>query len=183
MNYAKIDKNDVTNGKGVCVSLWVSGCGLHCLGCHNSEIWDFTSGTPFTTNTLEEIFSALTANGVQRNFSVLGGEPLAPQNIEVVAEVIYQVRKKYPNIKIYLWTGYIFNNSFYYVEPVNPRASSKSATMSEWYQASLYGILNCIDYLIDGPYIEAERDITLKLRGSRNQHIWEKKNGDWIIKE
>lgn len=181
MNYAKIDKNDIINGEGVCVSLWVSGCPEpHCFGCHNSEIWDFNCGQAFTEDTLGEIFSALTANGIQRNFSVLGGEPLAPQNIEKVAEITLRVRKKYPNLKIYLWTGYIFDNLLHHI---NPRANSKSAMMSEWYNSCLYVILNCIDYLIDGPYIAAERDITLKLRGSRNQHIWKKENGQWIVEE
>lgn len=183
MNYAKIDKNDITNGEGVCVSLWVSGCELHCPGCHNSEIWDFTHGTPFTPNTLEEIFSAIAANGIQRNFSVLGGEPLAPQNIEKVAEIALRVREKFPNIKIYFWTGYEITKMINGSLLMNPRANSNAAQQWPTYYYALNQILDNIDYLIDGPYIEAERDITLKLRGSRNQHIWKKENYKWIIEE
>lgn len=184
MNYAKIDKNDITNGEGVCVSLWVSGCPEpHCPGCHNSEIWDFESGQPFTEDTMNEILSAISANGIQRNFSILGGEPLAPQNISEVANIILKVREKYPNIKIYLWTGYELESLKRGSAPVNPRASSKDAMLNFACILALPLILNSIDCLIDGPYIEAERDITLKLRGSSNQHIWKKESNQWIMEE
>lgn len=171
MNYAKIDKNDITNGEGVCVSLWVSGCSEpHCPGCHNSSLWGFDSGTPFTEDALNEIFTALSANGVQRNFSVLGGEPLAPQNIPTVASVVKKVHEHYPNIKIYLWSGYTFD---YLRKQIFPND----------YGLALQTIFQNINYLIDGPYIAAERDITLKLRGSRNQHIWKKEDGQWAVEE
>lgn len=170
MNYAKIDVNDITNGEGVCVSLWVQGCIIHCPGCHNSSLWGFDGGTPFTEDTLNEIFTALSANGVQRNFSVLGGEPLAPQNISSMANVVKKVHEHYPNIKIYLWSGYTFD---YLREQILPND----------YGFALQAIFQNINYLIDGPYIAAERDITLKLRGSRNQHIWERKDNSFVMKE
>lgn len=180
MNYAKIDKNDITNGEGVCVSLWVSGCELHCPGCHNSEIWSFTSGALFAPNTLEEIFYAIAANGIQRNFSVLGGEPLAPQNIEKVAEIVHRVREKFPNIKIYLWTGYeiakVINGSL----PIEPRANSNVTQQQPTYCYALNQILDNIDYLIDGQYVEAKRNITLPLRGSSNQKIYHRVEGNYI---
>lgn len=176
MNYAKIDKNDITNGEGVCVSLWVSGCPLHCSGCHNSEIWDFESGQLFTEDTMNEILSALSTNGIQRNFSVLGGEPLAPRNTCDVANIIHRIREAYPDIKIYVWTGYEMWQLArrYEFSPILARSSSLACSRSLEESIALATIFGTADYIIDGPYIEAERDITLKLRGSRNQHIWER---------
>ncbi len=186
MNYAKIDKNDITNGEGVCVSLWVSGCPEpHCPGCHNSEIWDFDCGQAFTNRTLDEIFEALSANGIQRNFSVLGGEPLAPRNVCDVASIIYHIREAYPDIKIYVWTGYEMWQLArrYEFSPILARSSSLASSRGLEEITALAMIFEAVDYIIDGPYVAAERDITLKLRGSRNQHIWKKENGKWIIVE
>lgn len=158
MNYSKIDKNDITNGVGVCVSLWVSGCGHRCFNCHNSEIWDFNCGKPFTNETLREVAAALTENGVKRNLSILGGEPLAPQNIETVYEILREIKRAYPEVIAFLWTGYT-------VEEL-------AARYKKTREKALAVIGLYIDYLIDGPYIESCRNITLLLRGSENQRIF-----------
>lgn len=152
MRYAAINKNDIVNGEGACVSFWTVGCPHKCQGCHNSELWDYNGGKEFTPAALDEILTAISANGIQRNFSVLGGEPLCEENAFLTAMVIEEVRRHYPNIKIYLWTGY-------YLEQLNQN------------DPHIKYILNNIDYLIDGPYEEDKRDITLKLRGSSNQSI------------
>lgn len=149
MKYALIKENDIANGKGVCVSFWAQGCNQHCKNCHNPETWDFNGGIEDTIeNITNNIIQAISKNGIQRNFSVLGGEPLCPENAANVKQIIQAVRQAYPTITIYLWTGY-------YKEQI-PDPS----------------ILEYIDVLIDGPYVEAERDITLPLRGSRNQRVW-----------
>lgn len=153
--YAYINKNDVTNGQGICVSFWVQGCNNHCKGCHNESIWDYNGGYPFTLETVEEILCALNEHGVRRNFSILGGEPLCVENIPMVAFCVKAVREKYPNITISIWTGY-------YLEQLMIEAQNNKDLMY---------ILSEIDYLIDGPYEEDKRDITLKLRGSSNQNI------------
>lgn len=153
MRYSTIKKNDIVNGEDVCVSFWVQGCPLHCPGCHNASIWNFDGGKEFTPQTLEEIISAIGANGIRRNFSVLGGEPLCDENLFLTTLVIQEVRKAYPNIKIFVWTGYIYEDL---IKKNNPH---------------LNYIFDNIDYLIDGPYIESLRDITLHLRGSSNQRI------------
>lgn len=153
MNYAKIKKNDVANGEGICVSLFVQGCPHHCPGCFNSETWDFSKGRYFDIEIQQEIWEAITANGLQRNLSILGGEPLAPRNRIDVAKFIIETKLLFPDIKIYLWTGYIL----------------EELLEEEDYDINI--ILNQIDTLIDGPYIESERDITLHLCGSRNQRI------------
>ena len=153
MRYSCLKKNDIVNGEDVCVSFWVQGCPLRCPGCHNTSIWDFDGGKEFTPQTLEEIISAISANGIQRNFSVLGGEPLCDENLFLTTLVIQEVRKAYPNIKIFVWTGYTYEDL---IKKNNPH---------------LNYIFDNIDYLIDGPDIESLRDITLHLRGSSNQRI------------
>ena len=151
VKFAAINKNDFINGEGVCVSLWVQGCPHHCKGCHNPEQWDFNGGNEIDIDILiNEILIAIEANGIQRNFSILGGEPMAQRNISNTLYILEQIKKHFPNIKTYVWTGYTIEELL-----------------------SLYNkeILQNIDILIDGRFILAERDITLKLRGSKNQRI------------
>lgn len=134
----------------------MQGCPLHCKGCHNPQTWDPNKGQEIDINTLaKEIETAISANGIERNFSILGGEPLAPYNLENTAKIIRYVRFTYPNIKIFLWTGYT-------IEKLDKK--------NEYIKS----ILTDIDTLIDGPYIESLRNITLPLRGSSNQRILEK---------
>lgn len=157
MKFATINPNDFVNGEGICVSFWVQGCSRRCLGCHNPDQWDFNGGQEFTADTLEELKQAISANDIQRNFSVLGGEPLCPDNLFLTALVIREIKQAYPDIKIYVWTGYTLE---------------ELQTISS---PHLTYILDTIDYLIDGPYIAEQRDITLHLRGSTNQNIWDMK--------
>lgn len=157
MKYADLIKNDIVNGQGVCVSFWVQGCNLRCKGCHNSSIWDFNGGKEFTPAVLNELLDAISANGITRNFSILGGEPLCEENLFLTHMVLQEVRKRYLDIKVYLWTGY-------YYEKLNQN------------NPHIRYILDNIDYLIDGPYVEGQRDVTLPLRGSRNQSIIDMKN-------
>ena len=153
MRYAGIIKNDVTAGEGVCVSFFTQGCPHHCAGCHNPETWAFDGGKEFTQEVLNELIRDISANGIIRNFCVMGGEPLCPENQFLTWLVIDTVKQEYPDIKIYIWTGYLY-------EDLIKDSSSK-----------LISILEMTDFLIDGPYIQEERDITLPMRGSRNQKI------------
>ena len=155
MKYAGIIRNDVAAGQGVNVTFFVQGCEQHCEGCHNPETWDFNGGYEFTQATLDDIINSLKANGVQRNFSIMGGEPLHPQNEFLTNLIITEVKKVYPNIKISLWTGYIYED------------------LLQKHDKILDNILSNIDVLIDGPFIKEQRDITLEKRGSRNQRIIE----------
>ena len=163
--YSAIIPNDVVNGHGVCVSFFVQGCPHHCPGCFNEETWDFHGGVPYTPEVKWNIIKAIAANNINRNFSILGGEPLAPQNIDMTWEVIDAVRHAYPNIEITLWTGYTYEELM--VQPTE----------------NLLNILNTINILVDGPFIEKEKDLSLQLRGSRNQRIWIRKNNRWEIRE
>lgn len=152
MRYADLIKNDVVNGQGVCVSFWVQGCAIRCEGCHNASLWEFNGGKEFTPAVLNELLDAISANGITRNFSILGGEPLCEENLFLTHMVIQEVRKKYPDIKIFLWTGYYYDG----LNQNNPHIAY---------------ILDNIDYLIDGPYMASKRDISLPLRGSSNQSV------------
>ena len=155
--YAGINKNDVVNGEGVCVSFFIQGCPHHCPGCFNPETWDPTGGKEITQETVKEIIEAISANDIQRNFSMLGGEPLAPFNISATWQILTEVRLHYPSIKIFLWTGYNEEELKQYIK-VCPE---------------LYACLLLVNTIITGRFIEEEKDLTLKLRGSRNQNIWD----------
>ena len=151
--YAGLITNDFANGEGVCVSFWVQGCPHKCHGCQNPETWDFSGGKERPMDIRGQIVKAICANGITRNFSVLGGEPLCEENLEEVDQIITTVRTAFPHIKIFVWTGYTLEEL---QKNTNPHIIS---------------ILSQIDTLIDGPYIEEERDITLDLRGSKNQRV------------
>ncbi len=151
MRIAGLTKNYTTNGEDICVSLWVQGCPHHCKECHNPESWDFNGGEYINNwRLIEQISEAITANGIQRNFSILGGEPFAPQNIDDTYQILWHIKERFPSIKTFVWTGYTLQQ------------------LQDLYEDTL---LDNVDVLIDGPFIKAERDITLKFRGSKNQRI------------
>ena len=153
MKYSGLIMNDVTGAPGLSVSFFTQGCPHRCPGCHNPETWDFEGGKEFTMDTLNTIIEGLYAQGIERNFCVMGGEPLCPENTFLTYMVIKTVRDTYPDVKIYVWTGYTIEQL---VKSGYPKIKE---------------ILEMTDILIDGPYIERERDITLEMRGSRNQRI------------
>ena len=144
---AGVTPNDVINGEGVSVSVWLQGCPHRCKGCHNPETWNFEGGTLYNQDMLTfEILKLIEKNGIKRNLSILGGEPLCKENREFVQLLTKIVRNVHPEIKIYCWTGYN-------IEDIDPQ------------------YLKNIDVFIDGLYDETKRDVTLKLRGSLNQRI------------
>lgn len=151
--YAGLMTNDFVNGEGVCVSYFAQGCPHRCKGCFNPETWDFNGGKDLPDDIRGQIIKAICANGITRNFSVLGGEPLCEENVEEVENIIIGVRAAFPNIKIFVWTGYTLEQL---TIKNNPHVNN---------------ILTHIDILIDGPFIESQKDLTLKLRGSKNQRI------------
>lgn len=156
MRYAAINENDLINGEGICVSFWTQGCPHRCKGCHNPELWNFDGGISEPIDVVwDKITTAMEKNGVKRNFSILGGEPLCEENMAITFSIATLVRSKYPDCKIYLWTGneLLMDNDDNYV---------------------IKFIKETIDVVIDGPYIEEQRDITLPLRGSRNQRVLRK---------
>lgn len=157
IHYADIIETDMVNcSSGVAVSVFLQGCPHHCKGCFNPSTWDFNGGKVIEFNALlAQIKNAINKNNIQRNLSVLGGEPFAPQNIQITQWIINEIRKDFPNIIVTVWTGYTF-------EELQKREIN----------------LSNIDFLIDGRYEEDKRDISLKLRGSSNQRIIKLKQGE-----
>lgn len=153
MKYAGLIKNDMCAAPGVSVSFFTQGCPHRCKGCHNPDTWSFEKGKEFTNDVLNEIVSALTANGIERSLAIMGGEPLCPENTFLTYLVMKTVKEKLPNTKIYIWTGYYYEDL---IKHTDLRVSQ---------------ILELADVLIDGPYVEELRDITLPMRGSSNQSI------------
>ena len=154
MRYAGMIKNDIAAGEGVNVSFFTQGCPFHCIGCHNPQTWDFSGGKEFTPNVLTELLEAIGANGIKRNLSIMGGEPLCSENVFLVDMIILEVKRLYPDIKIYLWTGYTYEELLERLD-----------------EPKIEKILNNVDYLIDGRFEIEKRDISLPMRGSSNQRI------------
>jgi anaerobic ribonucleoside-triphosphate reductase activating protein len=178
MHIAGIMENDVVDcDDGVCVSLWVSGCSHHCFNCQNKDLWNYEYGQFVPRkDVMDKLIDAIRANGMLRNLSILGGEPLDPKNIANVMHVINRIRQVFGNkIKIYLWTGYTIE---YLKKEASKFTGFKSAfnTNDESYPRCVSRILKKIDVLIDGPYKEELRDTSLLLRGSSNQRVLLKKH-------
>lgn len=152
MRYQTIIKGDLVNGEGVRCSLFVSGCSHGCVGCFNESAWDYRSGTEFSTETVQEILDELSKPYID-GLSLLGGDPLMPKNISTVLELCSVVKEKFPNKNIWCWTGY---------------------TLQEVQGNHASGILQYCDVLIDGKFIDEQKDLTLSFRGSRNQRILKK---------
>lgn len=146
MNYGRIKKTDIANGPGVRVSLFVSGCRNRCKGCFQPETWDFNYGEEFTLKTFVEIDNALDPDYID-GLTILGGDPFEPENIEYVTAICESIKTTQPDKSIWIYTGYLYED--------------------------LRGleIMRYIDVLVDGPFIESKKDISLQFRGSSNQRI------------
>lgn len=160
MNYIKITKNDIANGEGIRCVLWVSGCDVRCKGCHNPGTWDFDAGQSFDETAMEELIQALSRPWV-RGLTLSGGHPLAYNNLPAVYEVCKAVRERLPEKDIWLYTGYT----------LKPNAFDNNVDIGFDNALLRNHILAMCDVVVDGEYVEALRDISLKFRGSSNQRI------------
>lgn len=156
MNYAEIKKNDIANGVGVRVSLFVSGCRHHCKNCFNREAWDFGYGKPFTEETEEEILQALDHDFVA-GLSLLGGEPFEPENQEGLLRFTEKFKARYPQKDIWCYTGFTLDTDLLPGNIGNPETARK--------------LLSNIDVLVDGKFVEELKSPSLLFRGSANQRI------------
>ncbi len=156
MNYAVIKKNDIANGPGVRVSLFVSGCRHHCKSCFNAEAWDFAYGAPFTDKTIEEILTALAPDYVA-GLSLLGGEPFEPENQEAVLRLVKKVRQHFPEKTIWCYTGFTLEKDLFPGHVGTPETARE--------------LLSNLDVLVDGKFVEELKDPGLLFRGSSNQNI------------
>ena len=156
MNYATIKPRDIANGPGVRVSLFVSGCTHRCPGCFNQEAWDFDFGQPFTQEVIDRILLDLSPSFV-RGLTLLGGEPFDPRNQGAIVELLRQIREKYPEKSIWAFSGYLFDRD------ILPGKLGDPAITREY--------LSYLDVLVDGPFVEAKKNLTLRFRGSENQRL------------
>lgn len=156
MNYATIKNCDIANGPGVRVSLFVSGCTHHCPGCFNEIAWDFLYGEPFTQDTVNSILEMLRP-GYIRGLTLLGGEPFEPQNQEPIVQLLRQVKKEFPEKSIWAFSGYLMDRDIL------------SGRLGDWEITREY--LSYLDVLVDGPFIEAKKNLSLRFRGSENQRL------------
>ena len=155
MNYGEIKKYDIANGEGVRVSLFVSGCTHRCKGCFNSETWDFNYGKPYTKETEEEIIDMLRPYYIN-GLSLLGGEPMEPENQRVLTGLLRRIRAEMPEKDIWCYSGYTF-------EELTEDSRARCECTDE--------MLSYIDVLVDGQFIEEKKNISLAFRGSENQRI------------
>lgn len=157
MNYGNIKNLDIANGEGIRVSLFVSGCTHHCKNCFNPETWDFNYGKPFTEETENEILKLLEPDFVQ-GITLLGGEPMDPHNQGPLLNLLKRIKAKFGDKKsIWGFTGYILDKDLF----TGGRAHCKHTDE----------LLSMIDVLIDGPFVESLKNISLKFRGSSNQRV------------
>lgn len=157
MHYGNIKSVDIANGEGIRVTLFVSGCRHHCKNCFNPETWDFNYGKAFTKDVEDEIINALDKDFIQ-GLTLLGGEPMEPENQKDLLPFIKRVREKFGNSKdIWSYTGFIYDKDL--VE--NGRAHTPYTDE----------LLKNIDVLVDGPFVESLKNLSLKFRGSSNQRV------------
>ena len=156
MNYAEIKNCDIANGPGVRISLFVSGCTHHCKGCFNEVAWDFHYGSPFTQESIDKILEMMKP-GYIRGLTLLGGEPFEPQNQEPIVELLRQIKQKMPDKSIWAFSGYLFDRDIL------------SGRLGDWKVTREY--LSYLDVLVDGPFVEEKKNLSLRFRGSENQRI------------
>lgn len=157
MNYASIRTCDIANGEGVRVTLFVSGCTHRCKGCFNEEAWDFAYGKPFTRETEDELLAALEPSHIA-GLSLLGGEPMEPDNQRALLPFLRRFRERFGDSKtLWVYTGCVLETEL--------RAPS------HWRTEVTDEFLSFVDVLVDGPFVESLKDISLRFRGSSNQRI------------
>ncbi|MBP3569081.1 MAG: anaerobic ribonucleoside-triphosphate reductase activating protein [Lachnospiraceae bacterium] len=154
MNYADIKQYDVANGPGIRVSVFVSGCTHYCKGCFNKEAWDFNYGKPFTEETIAMVLQYMEPSYV-KGLTILGGEPMEPQNQPAVLSLLKRVREEYPEKSIWMFSGYDFEKDILgYMWKEIPETRE---------------IMSCLEVLVDGEFVEELKNLSLRFKGSANQ--------------
>lgn len=163
MRYASIRSLDISNGEGVGVSLFVQGCDRHCFNCFNSETWNFNGGKEWTEEAKNK-FMELIDRPYIRRISILGGEPLAEQNLDDVLSLVQQIRISYPEKTIWLYTGYELS------EIIKQEQHEKVSGIPDVW-SKRWEIIKLCNIVVDGEYIDEQKDLTLKFKGSKNQRV------------
>ena len=157
MNYGNIKDKDIANGEGIRVSLFVSGCTHHCKNCFNPETWDFNYGNPFTTEVEDKILNMLEPAYI-KGITLLGGEPMEPNNQRALLPFVKRIKEKFGDTKtIWSFTGFIYDKDLIAGGRAHTEATDE--------------LMQNLDVLVDGPFVEALKNLSLKFRGSSNQRI------------
>lgn len=168
MRYAQIRSMDISNGEGVGVSLFVQGCPFHCKNCFNSDTWDFNGGKEWTEE-IKDKFMKLIDRPYIKRVSFLGGECLADQNLDEVLKLVKQIRNSYPDKTIWLYTGFEWNSLMSKI--CQPTFQDKDFERIIEIHKKRKEIISNVDVLVDGEYIDEQKDLSLKFRGSKNQRV------------
>lgn len=164
MNYAQMRSMDISNGEGIGVSLFVQGCDFHCKNCFNSETWDFLKGQEWNEKTKNQFLKLVEKPFIQR-VSILGGEPLHPENVQNVLKIVDEIRVSYPTKNIWLYTGYTWEQIMY------PIVTDDLNFERDYIIKARKELVSKCDVLIDGRYVDELRDVSLHWRGSSNQRV------------
>lgn len=168
MRYAQIRSMDISNGEGVGVSLFVQGCPFHCKNCFNSDTWDFNGGKEWAEE-IKDKFMKLIDRPYIKRVSFLGGECLADQNLDEVLKLVKQIRNSYPDKTIWLYTGFEWNSLMSKI--CQPTFPDKDFERIIEIHKKRKEIISNVDVLVDGEYIDEQKDLSLKFRGSKNQRV------------
>lgn len=173
MRYASIRNLDISNGEGVGVSLFVQGCNKHCFNCFNPNTWDFNGGKEWTEETKNKFIKLIDRPYINR-ISILGGEPLAEQNLDEVLSLIKEIRISFPKKSIWLYTGFTWDSIMNY--KYTNKFTEKDVLFNFHIKKDLEmiqrkNIIKLCDVLVDGEYIDEQKDLSLKFKGSKNQRV------------
>lgn len=169
MYYSVIKNTDIADGPGVRVTLFVSGCRHHCRGCFQPETWNFTFGQPYTEDVTEQLLEMLKPSYIA-GLTLLGGEPMEPENQPVVLELVRAVKERYPEKNIWCYSGYTYDTD------LQPGGSVHTEYTDE--------LLSLMDVLVDGEFVEEKKNLMIKFRGSENQRLIDLKKskpGDVVL--
>lgn len=173
MRYSSMRNLDISNGEGVGVSLFVQGCPFHCFGCFNSDTWDFNGGKEWTEKTKDKFMKLINRPYIKR-ISFLGGECLAEQNLDEILSLIKQIRISFPEKTIWLYTGFEWNEIMNYkikADLCEDNTSFEKHIKEDLSMIKRKNIISNVDVLVDGEYIDEQKDLSLKFRGSKNQSV------------
>ena len=168
MNYHNITYPDMNNGDGLRVVLWLSGCSHHCFNCQNPQTWDIDSGIPFDESAKEELFRELGKDYIS-GLTLSGGDPLHEANLDGVLDLVNRFRLSFPNKSIWIYSGYSFTELFMYDDQIKKNPNYLRKDIMEIYKKRQEIVKQCT-VMVDGRYIDSQRDISLRWRGSKNQN-------------
>lgn len=173
INYHNITHDDMNNGDGLRVVLWLSGCSHHCYNCQNPQTWNPDNGIPFDESAKQEIFNELSKDYIS-GITFSGGDPLHENNLDEVLKLVQEIRISFPEKTIWLYTGFEWNEIMNYkikADLCEDNTSFEKHIKEDLSMIKRKSIISNVNVLVDGEYIDEQKDLSLKWRGSKNQHV------------